>query len=179
MEAVSALVKRWQPAAISYAQIVTGEKELAAEAVQESWISGIRAIRKLRDPARFRPWFYKIIHNQCINGLRTHQKHLKVTAAQMLEVDSMQASNSMDLLEHQELVNLVLSQMPENQRVILTLFYLSELEVDEIAELLKLPSGTVKSRLHTARGAFRRLSESSESPTYSREAFSLEVQYDE
>lgn len=179
MEAVSALVKRWQPAALSYAQIVTREKELAAEAVQESWISGIRAIRKLRDPARFRPWFYKIIHNQCINGLRTHQKHLKVNAAQILEVDLMQASDNMDSLEHQELVNLVLSQMPENQRVILTLFYLSELEVDEIAELLKLPSGTVKSRLHTARGAFRRLSESSESPTYPREAFSPGVQYDE
>ena len=178
---MSALVKRWQPAALSYAQIVTREKELAAEAVQESWISGIRAIRKLRDPARFRPWFYKIIHNQCINGLRTHQKHLKVNAAQRLEVDSMQASDNMDCAGTSRSSSIiVLSQDAENQRVILTLFYLSELEVDEIAELLKLPSGTVKSRLHTARGAFRRLSERSESlHTIHEKPSPLEVQYDE
>ena len=179
MEAVSALVKRWQPAAISYAQIVTGEKELAAEAVQESWISGIRAIRKLRDPARFRPWFYKIIHNQCINGLRTHQKHLKVNAAQILEVDSMQASDNMDALEQTELIDHVFAKMPENQRVILTLFYLSELEVNEIATLLKLPNGTVKSRLHTAREAFRKLSKPSEPPTHPQKAFSYGVHLDE
>ena len=72
----------------------------------------------------------------------------------------------MDALEQSELINHVLAKMPENQRVILTLFYLSELEVDEIAALLNLPSGTVKSRLHTAREAFRKLSVPSEPPIH-------------
>ena len=93
-------------------------------------------------------------------------KHLKINAAQRLDVDPMQASDNMDALEQSELINHVLAKMPENQRVILTLFYLSELEVDEIAALLKLPSGTVKSRLHTAREAFRKLSVPSEPPTH-------------
>jgi len=166
MDAVSALVKRWQPAALSYARLVTREEELAAEAVQESWIAGIRAIHKLQDPARFRAWFYKIIHNQCMDALRKDHKQLKINAAQRQDIDPMQASENMDALEQSELINHVLAKMPENQRVILTLFYLSELEVDEIAALLNLPSGTVKSRLHTAREAFRKLLVPSEPPIH-------------
>ena len=166
MDAVSALVKRWQPAALGYARLITREEELAAEAVQESWIAGIRAIHKLQDPDRFRAWFYKIIHNQCMDALRKDHKQLKINAAQRQDIDPMQASENMDALEQSELINHVLAKMPENQRVILTLFYLSELEVDEIAALLNLPSGTVKSRLHTAREAFRKLLVPSEPPIH-------------
>ena len=178
MSAVTELVNRWQPALLNYAKIVTGDPELAAEAVQESWLSGTRGIRKLHDPARFRSWLYRIVHNQCINALRTRQKHLKTTAAQVRESHTMQASENLDSLENQDLVNHVLSEMPENQRAILTLFYLSELEVTEIAELLELPTGTVKSRLYTARETFRKLSEKAGRSRVSPTAFPDEVQHD-
>ena len=156
--AVTDLVKRWQPALIGYAKIVTRDADLAAEAVQESWISSTRAIHKLQDPARFRPWLYRIVHNQCIDSLRDLQKHHKTNAAQVHEGHIKQTTENLEAVEHKEHINHILAKMPETQRAILTLFYLSELNINEIAELLKLPEGTVKSRLYTARETFRHLS---------------------
>lgn len=167
VSAVTELVNRWQPALLGYAKIVTRDADLAAEAVQESWISSMRAIRKLQDPARFRSWLYRIVHNQCIDLIRSRQKQLKTNTEHALAAETTQTSSDMEALENEELIDHVLARMPENQRAILALFYLSELDVSEISELMKLPEGTVKSRLHKARQTFKRLSEKTSATKFS------------
>jgi len=159
MTAVTELVNRWQPALIAYARIVTRDTDLAAEAVQESWISSTRAITKLQDPARFRSWLYRIVHNQCIDLIRLKQRHRQTMATHTLENEVLQDNDSLNSIDNADEVNHVLGRIPENQRAILSLYYLSELDIKEIAGLLALPTGTVKSRLHTARETFRRFSE--------------------
>lgn len=116
----------------------------------------LRGIGGLRDPAKLRAWLFGIAHRTWIDTLR---KKYAVVVADIDEVDHHELPDPMapDELEH-ELIAMEqeLSRLPAIEREALTLFYLRELSLHEIAQALEIPIGTVKSRLHRARRMLRR-----------------------
>ncbi len=157
-DSLVALVGRWQPRLLRHAMRLTREYEAASDVVQEAWVAMVRGIRRLDDAARFAPWAYRIVTNKCADWTRRQQRQrassVPLTAEPVAKESSTEAS-------HDELAALRegIKQLPHEQEAILSLFYVEELSLREIAEALSLPVGTVKSRLHYARSHLREVME--------------------
>jgi len=161
-QALDMLVSRWQQRLWRYACRLTGNSEAAWEVTQESWVGIIRGLRRLSDPARFRPWAYRIVTNKARDWIGRNVKHRQLQSEQApadcVRDDGPTHETSADL-------EAILSRLPERSRTVLTLYYLEEFPLAEIAKILRVPKGTVKSRLHKARGEFKELwRTSSETP---------------
>jgi RNA polymerase sigma-70 factor (ECF subfamily) len=128
----------------------------AEDAVQEALTRAWQSWRSLRDQDRFEPWFDRILVNICRDRLRRKRGHRVEELDEELPVytdDPFQAA-----LARAEIDRLVLVLNPD-QRVLVGLRFWRDLSLQEIADLLGIPLGTVQSRLHYA---LRRLREASE-----------------
>ena len=151
--AMNHLVGRWQPKLIRFAVLITRDPESGREAVQEGWIAIMRGLTRLRDPARYKQWMFRIVHNKCMDLLRAHR--VTTTNAQAERPDN----SVLNQVEDQEEIAHVLEGLSDDHRIVLALHYLYDLEVQDIAASLGIPPGTVKSRLFNAREAFRQILE--------------------
>ena len=150
------LIQRWHGPIWQYVRRLSVDDDAAQDIAQDIWLRVLRGIGRLRDPAKLRAWLFGIAHRTWIDTLR---RKYAVVAADIDEADRHEIPDPMaaDELE-QELVAMEqeLSRLPPVEREALTLFYLRELSLQEIAQALDIPVGTVKSRLHRARRMLRR-----------------------
>lgn len=119
--------------------------EDCADAVQEA-LAKAWAKRKTVEPEHFRAWLTRIVINECHNVYR-RGKRVTLVAEVELSPQSMPES-SLDLRES-------ISALPEKLRIPLLLHYLEGFSLDDVSRILRLPMGTVKSRLHHARKAMK------------------------
>ena len=150
--AFEALVSRWQKRLWQYARRLTGSPEAAWDVTQESWLGVVRGIRKLNDPARLRAWLYRIVTNKANDWIRSAaEARMPLAVAHPTSADGPPDTDvSADLQD-------ILRQLPVRSRVVLTLYYLEGLGLAEVAGVLDVPAGTVKSRLYHARNEFKEI----------------------
>ena len=150
------LIQRWHGPIWQYVRRLCDDDDAAQDIAQDIWLRVLRGIGGLRDPVKLRSWLFGIAHRTWIDTLR---KKYAGVVADLDEIDQRETPDPMvqDELE-QELtaVEHELSRLPAIEREALTLFYLRELSLQEIAQALEIPIGTVKSRLHRARRLLRR-----------------------
>jgi RNA polymerase sigma-70 factor (ECF subfamily) len=150
--ALERLVSRWQRRLWRYAYRLTGDAQAAWDVTQESWLGVIRGLSRLNDPARFRPWVYRIVTRKahdCIAGnVKTRRQRAEMNP-EAPEQDPVQERKASDELQS------LLGRLPDQSRIVLTLHYLEGLPIAEIARVLSIPEGTVKSRLHVARNELK------------------------
>ena len=152
--AFSELIRRWQPRLLGYAIRLTGRPDVAPDVVQETWLAMIREFPRLEDPARFGGLAYRILSRRCADWGRRQGRQRRM--ADGLAVNSEggapaiaeQASDAFRVRE-------MLDRLPSERRVVIALHYFYDLSVADIAATLRIPSGTVKSRLHKARQQLR------------------------
>lgn len=152
--AFDALIERWHQPLWRYARRLTGDDEMAGEVTQDVWLRVVRGISRLREPARLRAWLFGIGRRVLMDRLR-----LKYAAPDLvdLDADALPAARHDDHLEDDlEAMQQGLLRLPIVERDTLTLFYLRELSLVEVADILGVPVGTVKSRLFRARRLLRR-----------------------
>ena len=109
----------------------------------------------INDPARFRVWATSIVYNKSIDWIRRQQKQREVIQNQPPELIEDQVD-----VNKEELVSVALKKLPKQQQLILSMFYSDDYSVSDIAKILKLPAGTVKSRLFNARKKLKETMES-------------------
>jgi len=154
------LVERWHVGLWRYVRRMVERDEQAEEVVQETWLRALRELPRLREPARFAPWFYGIARRVLMDRLRQKHAHLiEDTDPEDLAVDI--EAPAFDAEDVARLRDGVL-RLPLAEREALTLFYLEGLSIHEVAEVVDAPEGTVKSRLHRARRMLRRVIEENE-----------------
>lgn len=157
-EAWRGLVERWHPLLLRRAVRLLGEPHAAADAVQDAWVSVARGLARLDDPARFGAWVYRILTRRCADhvgrAVRRPERPADMSATPA-EPDRGEGSATEDAAR----VRAAIAQLPGEQHLLLSLRYADSVPVDVIAGLLGIPEGTVKSRLHAAREALRRLLE--------------------
>lgn len=117
------------------------------DAVQECIWKAWRNLRFLRDDAAFRPWLMRILVNECKNIVR---KSRRETPVEQLP-DQPEKENAYDLRMRDESLHQALMRLPEKIRLTMVLFYLNGLSMRETASVLRVPTGTVKSRLNQGR----------------------------
>jgi RNA polymerase sigma-70 factor (ECF subfamily) len=161
-EAFGPLVERYQARIFSIVFHLVRRRDEVEDLAQEIFFKAFRAIRSYNFQSSFATWLSRIAVNHCYDYLR------KVRAARLSYYSDMTEESARDLerklerpqprgLDHGERVALkdfvgrLLARAPEDDRIILTLKELEGFSVEEIAEVLKLNSSTVKVRLHRAR----------------------------
>jgi len=146
------LIARWHAPLWSFIRRLVGDDESARDIFQDVWVRVIRGIPQLRDGSRLRAWLFGITRRTVMDRLRKEYAESPIAD---LDVDDIPADAlSLDAANLDELER-ALVELPIVEREVLTLFYLQELSLNEVAEALKVPVGTIKSRLFRAKRLLR------------------------
>ena len=159
-ESFDLLIRRWQRRLWRYARRLTGSNDAAWDVTQDAWMAILGRIRKLTDPAWFPAWAYRIVRNKCADHGRKagRQRHLAEALA-----ERQTAEDSPHREGPGQAVTEALQRLPPERQELLMLKYGADLNIVEIAVILGVPAGTVKSRLHHAREELRRIMKGDES----------------
>jgi RNA polymerase sigma-70 factor (ECF subfamily) len=152
-EAFNDLIRRWAGPLRRYVVRVAGNAELADELVQDIWLRVLQGIGRLQDPGKFRPWLFGIAHRRMMDQLRERYAS-PIDANASADDVAVEATLDDRELEARELGR-GLQRLPAADRDLLSLFYLEELSLNDVASVLAVPVGTVKSRLFRARNLLR------------------------
>jgi RNA polymerase sigma-70 factor (ECF subfamily) len=147
--ALGTLVERWRSPLFGFLQRRTGPSD-ADDLFQETWLRVVRARRRFDPRRRFSTWLFQIANNLCRDRFRRSAVALRGRVA-YAELPAAPASSPDVRLDLQRR----LGALPDRLREVLVLRYYRDLGEREIAELLEIPAGTVKSRLHAAVRALR------------------------
>ena len=134
--------------------------EDAEDATQEIFLKAYRSLKKFRGESRLKTWLCRIARNECLNRLR-HEPMSSLDEPSATEegfypVDS--APSPLELIEHQEIqttVRSAIDELPGTYRLVITLFHFTELSYEEIAQVIEVPIGTVKTYLFRARALLK------------------------
>lgn len=147
---LTTLVKRYHKIFCEKAYWVTRDKEIAKDIAQESWIIIINKLHTLQNLDGFKSWANRIIYTKAIDALKLRNKEGKNTETARNIESNPQAENDHRRLIRIALVNAI-RKLPKQKQDIIRLFYTEEYSIAEISTFLKIPVGTVKSRLFKAR----------------------------
>jgi RNA polymerase sigma-70 factor (ECF subfamily) len=151
--ALDTLVTRWHEPLSKYVRRLVGDSSAAAEVLQDVWLRILRALPRLREPARVRSWVFAIAHRVVMDRFRAEYAQQSETDIDVDNVaDFDEADDTADRVEE---LQTALDRLPAVEREVLVLFYLRELTLSQIADALEVPVGTVKSRLFRARRLLR------------------------
>jgi len=151
------LVRRFQDMAYGYAYAILHDFHLAEDAAQEAFIEGYRCLPGLEHPQAFPAWLKRIVFKHC--DRLTRGKRVPTTALEAAGEVAARAPGPDEIAEKRDVQAQVLGAvqaLPEEQRTVITLYYIKQYSQDEIAAFLDLPSSTVKSRLHESRQCLKK-----------------------
>jgi RNA polymerase sigma factor (sigma-70 family) len=149
--AFAVLVQRYQSLVFTIALRIVARREEAEETAQDVFMRVYNNLANFKGDARFSSWLYRIAHNTALNKLKTAGKD--VLMAQM--PDTATIHNQAEQTFNAEYVNTAIASLNAEDATIITLFYLSENSLDEIAEVLNIDANAAKVRLHRARKKLR------------------------
>lgn len=148
--ALTQLVKRWHKTFCEKAYWIVKDADVAKDIAQDSWSIIINKINHLEKPESFGGWALRIVYTKSLDWIKTNKRFQNNidNCNQVQEVFDIEKGNS-DLIKV-KLLNTV-KTLPENQQVVIRLFYIQEYSLKEISSIINISEGTVKSRLFHAR----------------------------
>ncbi len=149
------LVGQWQRRMWRHAWRLTGDESDSWDVTQEAWIGISRGIGRLADAAAFPAWAYRIVSNKCRDSVRRKRRRREATAT-YAEWMQREGQETAMVPEQCNSLQEALEQLPGPDRALLSLRYEEQFNTAEIARILDVPEGTVKSRLFYARQRLRR-----------------------
>ena len=169
VEAFSELVERHQKKMLNTAYRMLGDYDDACDVTQEAFIAAYKAIKKFKGEAKFSTWLYRIVINYAKNRLKQLQIAAKREGFSLDEAGEIKTKEAwcspaaagtnpgaqLEKKEMEEQVQKCISALDEEFKEVLVLRDIEGLSYEEIRDLLKIPEGTVKSRLARARGAIK------------------------
>src|SRR6266545_2762164 len=155
------LFRRYQLPLYVYVFELVHDEQASLDVVQETFISAVRNIDGLLDDEKFGSWLFGIAHQKCIQRWRKESRE-ETFREELAETPVGFGISPDDLLirEEQEAEFMkLLNQLPLPQRSVLLLHFVEDFSLDEISDITGARLGTVKSRLHYAKRALRKLLE--------------------
>ena len=161
--AFAALVARYRAELFNFLARFTGNAELAEDVFQEAFVQLHMSAQTFDMSRRLKPWLFTIAANKARDALRSKSRRQAApldaaigggdegaSFAELIPANIPAPDESSMNLETRQAVQNIVDDMPEALRAVLTLCYFNELPYKDIAEILEIPLGTVKSRLHAA-----------------------------
>jgi RNA polymerase sigma-70 factor, ECF subfamily len=153
--AFEALIREMERPLLFYLLQSVRNQGAALELLQETWIRALKNFRKLKDPGAVRPWLYSLAHGVAVDHLRRdgarHRAEEQYSGTVGTSVDA-----DLSGLTGSELREALACLSPEHRNV-LVLHFLEDFAIGEIARILAVPAGTVKSRIHHAKAQMKQI----------------------
>jgi RNA polymerase sigma-70 factor, ECF subfamily len=163
-EVFAQLVYRYERELYNYLRRYLGNTEMAEDVFQASFMQVHLKCDQFQADRRFRPWLYSIATNQAIDARRRNKRHKMMSLDSPREHEQEEVGQLANLLESSEqspsdgcldgerrqIIRQTLEQLPESMYAVVNLVYYQGMKYREAAEVLDIPVGTVKSRVHAA-----------------------------
>jgi RNA polymerase sigma-70 factor (ECF subfamily) len=160
-DAFAQLVQRYQRRIFNLAYRMLQQYEEAGEITQETFLAAWQGLPSFRGDARFATWLYRIAYNCALKQLETRKRDKALQAALQAE-QALESADGFDRTdtqidehERQAFVQEQLSHLPAKYRIVLILRHLQDMTYEEIAEILTMPVGTIKTHLFRARNLLK------------------------
>jgi RNA polymerase sigma-70 factor, ECF subfamily len=153
--AFTSIVQMWERPLFYYLRRLAPSEADVWDLLQETWMKVFRSIGMLRDPRALPAFLYTTARNTAISRLRNKEFEEERTIP--LDESFESSADERVVYENAEEVHHALDQLSLPEREALTLYFLQDLSLEEIAALLAVPLGTVKSRLHYGKAAIRKI----------------------
>jgi RNA polymerase sigma-70 factor (ECF subfamily) len=147
--AMDQLVTRWQKRLWRHAYRLTNNIHAAWDVTQQSWLGIIKGLNRLKDPANFKSWAYRITTNKAADWRKKNEAIHQVDCERLASIEC-QENKDMDIKE-------LLGKLDIRKRMVVSLYYFEQLSVSEISQALNIPVGTIKSRLAAARNELKEM----------------------
>ena len=152
------LVERWEKSLLYYIRRMIDNEHQAWQILQETWLHVVKGIDTIKQPEYLPKWLYGICRHKIVTYYRQQHKESELQDAVCGVAEAYEPNGDLPF-ENAEAVHWGLGRINPVFREVLTLYFLQDLSIDEIAEVLSVPAGTVKSRLFHARKQLRKVLE--------------------
>lgn len=158
LEALGLLYDRHQRMVYRTALAISGDPEAAADLLQDVFLRLHRFAGRIDLDRPLEPWLYRMTANLSYTWVKRHTrwgKSLEDIAEWLMGGWKNPPLQQVELNDTWTQIQGALAELPISQRVVVVLYYLNDLSLQEIAEALEIPVGTVKSRLHYGRHSLK------------------------
>jgi len=155
VNAYAMLVNKYKDMTFTLALRMVGNQEDAEEVAQDTFVKAYKALDSFKGTSKFSTWLYRIVYNTSLDYIKknkrtVHSEH--IDEIHESDIGTMQdALSYLEAKEKKQTIEKALLQLPEDERVLLTLFYFEELPLKEISEITKISYDNVKIKLHRSR----------------------------
>ena len=171
-ELLEVLINRYRQELYAFLARFLGDQALAHDVFQETFLQVHLSKHTFQQGRKFRPWLFAVAANKARDAMRVRGRHRTVSLDASLGSEQSESTGSfVELLASDELapvaklskaeaaqaVRRVIAEMPDHLREVLLLAYFQQLPYKDIAEIVGIPLGTVKSRLHSSLARFATL----------------------
>lgn len=157
VESFSELVRRHQTVVYNLSYRFMRDSSLAEDMAQEAFLKGFRLLKGFRGDCRFSTWMYRVTCSVCLTELNRRRRRGEVA---LTEEESGHLTVAPDHpRDNREIIRACVQKLPDRYAAIMTMYYLKEIPYEEIAEVMQIPMGTLKTWMHRARKQLRTIVE--------------------
>lgn len=156
----SILVNRYKNKAFSMLKRMLKNEFDAEEILQDCFLKAYKSLNNFKSEAKFSTWFYRIVYNSALTKLSSHKRRTETEMTSVedhINLESEYNSNEIEKMDVNQLIHKTISKLPERYSAIITMFYLNEMTIDEISEVMGISISNVKVMLFRSRNALRDL----------------------
>jgi len=135
------------------ARLILRDPERAKDAVQEALVRAWRDLPSLRDPDRFDAWLHRLLVHACSDEARKHRRH--TVEVELTPIDHPTIRDSAVTVAERDALERGFRRLDPEQRALIVMHHYLDLPLPEVADTMRIPLGTAKSRLHRALSALR------------------------
>lgn len=164
LNGLEVLVNRYQVQAIRAAHFITQDRAQAEDIVHTTFIRVYERIDQFDETRPFAPWFMRSVVNAALKSAQHQQRYVSFeeqtsdgssSFEELLEGYEINPEDAVERAELKEAVRAALQKLPPEQRAVVVMKYFLDLNESQIADEIKIPKGTIRWRLHTARKSLR------------------------
>ncbi len=153
--AFSFLVEKHKDLAFTIAFKITKNREDAEEIAQDAFLKAFQSLKKFKKKSKFSTWLYKIVYNTAVSKTRKKKIEFSPIDEELIENYSLEnISYKLDLINEEtqkKHIDKAISKLPEDENIIVNLFYMNENSIKEISKITGLSVSNVKIKLYRIR----------------------------
>lgn len=156
------LVERYKNKAFTMLKRMLKNDFEAEEILMDAFLKAYNNLGSFKFESKFSTWFYKIAYNTALSRISNSKRIIETQMASIDDVNYLESNYNADEYVSEssaELVQKVVNQLPEKNAAVITMFYLEEMTIEQISDVLNLSAANVKVILHRSRNLLRKLIE--------------------
>ena len=156
----SIIINRYKNKAFSMLKRMLKNEFDAEEVLQDCFLKAYNSLNNFKGEAKFSTWFYRIVYNSALTKLSSQKRKIEFEMSSIEEHFDLQSEHNADDIEKkdiQEFIQDIIKKLPERHSAIITMFYLNEMSIEEISDVMGISISNVKVMLHRSRNSLRDL----------------------